>query len=110
MKRIFAALAIAATASLASLQAVAQERVGDAALGALSGAVVFGPVGAMAGAVVGFTAGPSIAGAWGLRGHRPHHYARHPRRPPHGARRTDAAAKPAQTARASTLRPVQALE
>ena len=45
----------------------AQERVGDAALGALSGAVVLGPVGAVAGAFVGYTAGPHIAGAWGVR-------------------------------------------
>src|SRR5262245_58964630 len=43
------------------------ERVGDAALGALSGAVVFGPVGAVAGAVIGYTAGPSIADSWGLK-------------------------------------------
>jgi hypothetical protein len=37
-------------------------RPGDAALGALSGAVVFGPVGA----VVGYAAGPSIARSWGF--------------------------------------------
>src|SRR5262245_56517689 len=36
---------------------LAGERVGDAALGALSGAVVLGPVGAVAGAVIGYTAG-----------------------------------------------------
>ncbi|WGS23881.1 MULTISPECIES: hypothetical protein [unclassified Bradyrhizobium] len=40
---------------------LAQERGGDAALGAISGALVFGPVGAIAGAVVGYTAGPSIS-------------------------------------------------
>ena len=40
---------------------LAGERVGDAALGALSGAVVLGPIGAVAGAVIGYTAGPSIA-------------------------------------------------
>jgi hypothetical protein len=45
----------------------AGERVGDAALGALSGAVVLGPVGAVAGAVIGYTAGPSIADSWGER-------------------------------------------
>ncbi|NUR14672.1 MAG: hypothetical protein HOQ20_22925 [Bradyrhizobium sp.] len=50
--------------------AVAQERAGDAALGALSGAVVLGPVGAVAGALVGYTAGPSIARSWGVRGSR----------------------------------------
>jgi hypothetical protein len=54
--------------SLFSTIAVADERRGsDAALGALSGAVVFGPVGAVAGAVVGYTAGPSIAHSWGFR-------------------------------------------
>ena len=60
----FGALAL----SLISSVALADERRGsDAALGALSGAVVFGPVGAVAGAVVGFTAGPSIAHSWGFR-------------------------------------------
>ena len=59
----FAALAL----SLISSAAMAEERRGsDAALGALSGAVVFGPVGAVAGAVVGYTAGPSIAHSWGF--------------------------------------------
>lgn len=50
--------------------AVAQERAGSAALGAVSGAVVLGPVGAVAGAVIGYTAGPSIARSWGVRGSR----------------------------------------
>jgi hypothetical protein len=60
----FAALAL----SLISSTAMADERRGgDAALGALSGAVVFGPIGAVAGAVVGYTAGPSIAHSWGFR-------------------------------------------
>ncbi len=43
---------------------LAQERAGDAALGALSGVVVLGPVGAIAGAVIGYTAGPSISHSW----------------------------------------------
>ena len=60
-------LVVAAVAMLLlPAAAQAQERVG-AALGALSGAVVLGPVGAVAGALVGFTAGPHIAGAWGVR-------------------------------------------
>lgn len=50
--------------------AIAQERAGDAALGAVSGAIVLGPVGAVAGALVGYTAGPTIARSWGLRGSR----------------------------------------
>jgi hypothetical protein len=68
-------LFVAAVAmSLLPVAAQAQERMGDAALGALSGAVVLGPVGAVAGALVGFTAGPNIAGAWGVRhGRRAHH-------------------------------------
>jgi hypothetical protein len=53
--------------SLISFEANAQERAGDAALGAVSGAVVLGPVGAVAGAIVGFTAGPSISRSWGVR-------------------------------------------
>src|SRR5262249_50795091 len=65
MKRIFAAAAI--TLAFAPSGVLAQERTGDAALGALSGAVVLGPVGAVAGAVIGYTAGPSIAQSWGLR-------------------------------------------
>jgi len=66
------ALAIAVAAITAPSAASAQERLGDAALGALSGALVGGPVGAVAGGVVGFTAGPSIAHSWGLH-HHPHH-------------------------------------
>jgi hypothetical protein len=61
-------LAVVVTAmSLVPVGAHAQGRAGNAALGALSGAVVLGPVGAVAGAVVGFTAGPSISRSWGLR-------------------------------------------
>jgi hypothetical protein len=51
---------------LAPSAAFAQHRPGDAALGALSGAVVLGPVGAVAGAVVGYTAGPAIARSLGF--------------------------------------------
>jgi hypothetical protein len=46
--------------------ALAEERATDAALGAVSGAVVLGPIGAVAGALVGFTAGPTISRSWGL--------------------------------------------
>jgi hypothetical protein len=53
--------------SLSAPAAAAGERGGDAALGAISGAVVFGPIGAVAGAVVGYTAGPGIAHSWGVR-------------------------------------------
>src|SRR3984893_19502875 len=65
MKRLIAAAGLGL--ALLPPHAHAQERVGDAALGAVSAAVVLGPVGAVAGAVVGYTAGPSIAHSWGLR-------------------------------------------
>ncbi|WP_024515335.1 hypothetical protein [Bradyrhizobium sp. Tv2a-2] len=50
--------------SLISSAAVAAERTTDAAIGAVSGAVVFGPIGAVAGALVGYSAGPSISHSW----------------------------------------------
>jgi hypothetical protein len=66
MKKTIALGALAL--SLISSVAMADERRGsDAALGALSGALVLGPFGAVAGAVVGYTAGPSIARSWGFR-------------------------------------------
>ena len=64
-------LAIAAVALLLMPQlAIAGERPADAALGAVSGALVFGPIGLVAGAIVGYTAGPSISR--GLRRAEPH--------------------------------------
>jgi hypothetical protein len=69
MNRIITIAVVAAGIGLAPITASAQERVGDAALGALSGALVGGPIGLVAGGVVGFTAGPSIARSWGLRHH-----------------------------------------
>ena len=58
-----ATILLLATTSAAFAQ---DHRPGDAALGALSGAVVLGPIGAVAGAVVGYAAGPSIARSWGF--------------------------------------------
>jgi hypothetical protein len=79
--------------SLATQVSADERRGGDAALGALSGAVVLGPIGAVAGAVVGYTAGPSIAHAWGFRrGGTAHHRARQARQ--------EAQVTPAQASRA----------
>jgi hypothetical protein len=64
MKKLLVALLIAG--SFFSFEARAQERAGSAALGAVSGAVVLGPVGAVAGALIGYTAGPAIAHSWGV--------------------------------------------
>ena len=67
MKAIFAT----AIALVLATPALADERPGDAALGALSGAVVLGPVGLVAGAIVGYTAGPAISGSWRRNRHHP---------------------------------------
>jgi hypothetical protein len=64
MKRALVAVVIAG--SFFSFEASAQERAGSAALGAVSGAVVLGPVGAVAGAFIGYAAGPAIAHSWGV--------------------------------------------
>ena len=86
-------IAAAIALALAPVGAQAQERVGDAALGAASG-IILGPVGVVAGAVVGYTMGPNIASAWGVRRHRVSqrraaHYAR---RAPHASTAAPAAA------------------
>jgi hypothetical protein len=125
MKKTIALGALAL--SLISSAAVADERRGgDAALGALSGAVVFGPVGAVAGAVVGYAAGPSIAHSWGFRrsstARRGRNYARQqetpatavdsqpvPNRPAGAAPAAQAPPPPPKTA-STTAPPVQGLE
>lgn len=78
MKKSLAILTIAM--ALVPFGASAEERVGDAALGALAGAVVLGPLGLVAGAAVGYTAGPSIADSWGLRRSHARHPAKRPAR------------------------------
>jgi hypothetical protein len=74
MNKSLAIVVAIAGISCATVSAQAQERLGDGAMGALAGALVAGPIGLVAGGVVGYTAGPSIASSWGLRGHR--HYRR----------------------------------
>ena len=61
-------IAIVAVGLIAT-PAAAGERLGDAAMGALAGAVVLGPVGAVAGGVVGYVKGPNIAHGMGLHHH-----------------------------------------
>src|SRR5258707_12166706 len=79
MKRFLAAVVMAVT--LTPSVAFAQERVADAALGGLSGAIVFGPVGAVAGIVVGYAAGPGISRSWGLSRSDPRYRGRTAQRP-----------------------------
>jgi hypothetical protein len=75
----FVTIAVVAAAltgpCLAPVPARAGERVLDGVLGGASGAIVFGPVGLVAGGLTGFVAGPNIARGLGLKGRR-HHYAR----------------------------------
>lgn len=119
MKPVVIALALTFWASAA----MAQERSTDAALGAVSGAIVLGPVGAVAGALIGYTAGPAISRSWGLRGRNSQ--ARQPRRvttreapatvSANDARRQAnaqmvAPARPAAPRGAPVAPPVQALE
>jgi hypothetical protein len=82
MKSLIATIAI--VLALAS-SARADERVGQAALGAISGGLVFGPVGLVAGAVVGYTAGPSIAHSWRANRSEPRRSAQRVKRPAHVA-------------------------
>lgn len=110
---------IAALLLVLAPSSVFAQRAGDAALGAVAGAVVLGPVGAVAGAFVGYTAGPSISRSWGLEGSRSsRHRKQSSRDSVRGARaeavgvdrpRSAAQARPAPAARTS-LPPVQALD
>jgi hypothetical protein len=75
MKKQAVIVALVLTVSTA---AGAGERATDTALGAVAGAVVLGPIGAAAGAFIGYTAGPSMSRAWGVRGRSAS--ARHSRR------------------------------
>jgi hypothetical protein len=79
-------------------------RPGDAALGALSGAVVLGPIGAVAGAVVGYAAGPSIARSWGFDRRGSTRYRRHASKDVRGARAEVIQSGPAKNARVATSR------
>jgi hypothetical protein len=70
MKAIIAVAAVALSLVHATSAAHAG-RVANTALGTVAGLVVFGPIGAVAGAAVGYTAGKGIARSWGLS--RYHH-------------------------------------
>lgn len=59
---------------LIPIEVRAQERVVDGAGGALAGVLVAGPIGALAGGIIGVVSGPDIARGMGLKGH--HHYHR----------------------------------
>jgi hypothetical protein len=128
MKKTIASVVL--SLALMSSTAMAEERVGDAALGALSGVVVLGPIGAVAGAIIGYTAGPSISHSWGLNRSSAPRHARRAASPdarvpsgdsqpvPNQSAPKDQAApeaaaparRPSATTTASTAPPVQPLE
>jgi hypothetical protein len=83
MKTVIAAMALALSLTVATTSAYAG-RVANTAIGTLTGLVVFGPVGAVAGAAVGYTAGHGIARSWGLS-RTPRTPARHVQRQAAGA-------------------------
>jgi hypothetical protein len=74
MRALIAAAVLASAVVLGPAVASAQDRVGETALGALSGAIVGGPVGLVVGGVIGFTAGPSISNAMFHNQRRPRRY------------------------------------
>jgi hypothetical protein len=75
--RAFVGVAIVVVGTLTAPGiSAAQERLGDGALGAVAGAVVAGPFGALAGGLVGVSVGPNIAHAWGFHHHRRYREAR----------------------------------
>jgi hypothetical protein len=77
MKTLLAVATIAAAIAFAPTGAVAQERLLDGGMGAGAGLLAFGPAGALAGGLIGYTAGPNIAHAMGLRHYRTHRNANH---------------------------------
>jgi len=74
MRALIAAAVLASAVVLGPAVASAQDRVGETALGALSGAIVGGPIGLVVGGVIGFTAGPSISNAMFHNQRRPRRY------------------------------------
>jgi hypothetical protein len=82
MRLSIAAAAVAAGLAFAPATAHADRAV-NTGLGVGSGFLVFGPVGAVVGGVIGYTAGDGIARSWGMS--RPHRRpARKVRRPANG--------------------------
>jgi hypothetical protein len=105
---------IAALLLVLAPSAAMAQRAGDAALGAVAGAVVLGPVGAVAGAFVGYTAGPSISRSWGLEGSRSSRHRRQASRDVRSARAevtgiTPGSAGPAERSARATSSPASTL-
>ncbi len=74
MMKVALAFVSAFGLSLMVTTAHADNRVVDGVLGAGAGALVAGPVGLVAGGVIGFSAGPNISCAMRSDCHRARHY------------------------------------
>ena len=79
MTKLWPIFLCALAMTLVPIGAQAQERLVDGAGGALAGVLVAGPIGAVAGGVIGYAAGPNIARGMGLKGHRRYRRAHHVR-------------------------------
>ena len=77
MKKTLLAFASAFALTLAASAAHADNRVVDGVLGAGAGALVAGPVGLVAGGVIGFSAGPNIGCSLRDDCHHRRHHRRH---------------------------------
>ena len=78
MRRVIAtAFMAAALLALAPTAASAGERLFDGALGAASGALLFGAPGFVAGGAIGYVAGPRISRGLGFHRHYRYGYSRY---------------------------------
>jgi hypothetical protein len=74
MRKFLAITLTIAGIAIAPTMASAGERMGDAAGGAVAGALVAGPVGLVAGGIIGYTAGPHISRGLGINHRHYRHY------------------------------------
>ncbi len=86
MTRIIGTAALALGLVLGAQAASAQERAVNTGLGAVAGAIVLGPIGAVAGGAIGYGAGHQISRGLGLSGRKSHRHRRAAHRRKHDRR------------------------